>query len=181
MKAVLFYNDGFAQFEIALVLLNLPDLEWHHVALENRPYRSLEGQTFLVSHTLESIDPKSVDLFLIPGGDSLPLFEMAYLKTFIERCISSGGLVAGICGGSELLAGFGLLDGLRCTGGASGIRASDPLAKYYQHTKYEASPVVVDNCESGIMITAQGLAYEAFASKLVEVMNDRLAGTQADS
>ncbi len=173
MKAVLFYYDGFAEFEIALVLLNLGELEWHHAALENRPYSSLEGQTFLVNHTLEAIDPKSIDLLVIPGGDSLPLFEIDHLKTFIEDCISSGGAVAGICGGSELLAGFGLLDGLRCTGGARGITDEDPLAKYYKRTKYEDSPIVIDNYKSGIMITAQGHFYEAFASKLVEIMNER--------
>ncbi len=167
------HYDGFAEFEIALVLLNLGDLEWHHAANENRPYRSLEGQTFLVNHTLEAIDPKSIDLLVIPGGDSMPLFEVDHLKTFIEDCVSSGGVVAGICGGSELLAGFGLLDGLRCTGGATGITDEDPLAKYYKRTKYEATPIVIDDCKSGMMITAQGQSYEAFASKLVQVMKER--------
>jgi len=94
MKAALFYYDGFAQFEIALALLKLDALEWHHIALEKRPYKSLEGQTFLVQGTLEIIDPNTIDLMVIPGGDSLPLFHVEALKTFIEACLSSGGIVA---------------------------------------------------------------------------------------
>lgn len=173
MKAALFYYDGFAQFEIALALLKLDALEWHHIALEKRPYKSLEGQTFLVQGTLETINPNTIDLMVIPGGDSSPLFHVEALKTFIEACLSSGGIVAGICGGSELLAGFGLLDGLCCTGGATGISSDDPLAKYYAASKYEDQPILIDDYKAGIIITAQGQSYEAFANKLVEVINER--------
>jgi len=173
MKAALFYYDGFAEFEVSLALLSLLELKWSHFALENRPYKSLEGQTFLVSHTLEQLDPEDLDLILIPGGDSLPLFKADHLKSFIVKCLEKGGIVAGICGGSELLAGFGLLDGLHCTGGATGISKMDPISKYYERTQLEGNKVVTDRYASGLIITAQGQSYEIFADTLRKVIEMR--------
>lgn len=168
MNAALFYYDGFAQFEVSLMLLELRELNWRHVALENRPYKSLEGQTFLVNSDIESLNPSEIDLFVIPGGDSFPLFEASELKQLIEAILAHGGIVAGICGGAELLAGFGLLEGVRCTAGATGIASDDPLAKYFEKTQYEDSPVVIAPHSVGTVITAQGQSYESFAKCLVE-------------
>lgn len=173
MKAALFYYDDFAQFEVSLALLQLAEAQWHHIGLENRPYKSLEGQTFALTHTLNQTDPTQLDLLLIPGGDSRLLFDNLALRDFVVACLQSGGMVAGICGGAELLAGLGLLKGRRCTGGTSGIDGADPIFAYFKDTLLLSDHVVVESVAlvedfnaTGTLITAQGQAYAELAAKL---------------
>ncbi len=116
-KTAIFYYDNFAEFEIVLTLLLLhKNHEVVTTALEKRPYRSEELQLFCVDKTITELEPTEIDLLLIPGGNSSSMFENAELKAFIQNVADHGGKIAGICGGSELLAAHGLLDGLRCTG-----------------------------------------------------------------
>ncbi len=164
MKIVFFYYDGFAEFEIAQACLLLGELKPVFSALERRVYASEEGQRFIPSHLLSEIDPKSVDLFVIPGGDSSPLYENAEIKAFIQAVLAEGKKVAGICGGSELLAGLGLLKGKKCTGNTSGVKESDAVWKYYEGSLLSDEHVVVD----GTIITAQGQAFTEFAVALAD-------------
>jgi len=164
MKIVFFYYDGFAEFEIAQACLLLGDLKPEFAALERRVYASLEGQRLIPAYLLSEIDPKSVDLFVIPGGDSSPLYENGELKAFVQAVLAAGKKVAGICGGSELLAGLGLLKGRKCTGNTNGVRPSDPAWKYYEGSILSDDYVVVD----GTIITAQGQAFSEFAVALAD-------------
>ncbi len=166
MKAALFYYDGFAEFEVALSLFLLREVHWLHVGIENRTFKSLEGQTFCISHDLNHVEPSCLDLLLIPGGDSMPLFSNGPLKEFILNVLQHGGVIAGICGGAELLAGMGLLHGLQCTGGTSGVTVQDTVYPYYKDTFYMDKDVVVSPSGQGVIITAQGQAYAELAALL---------------
>jgi len=165
MKIVFFYYDGFAEFEIAQACLLLGDLKPLFAALERRVYASGEGQRFIPSHLLSEIDPETVDLFVIPGGESSPLYENAEIKAFIEGVLAAGKKVAGICGGSELLAALGFLKGKKCTGNTSGVGPTDAVWKYYEGSRLSDDHVVAD----GAIITAQGQAFTEFAVLLAEV------------
>lgn len=166
MKAALFYYDNFAEFEVALSLLLLKDANWVHIGLENRTYRSLEGQNFCISHDINQVDPSQLDLLLIPGGDSQSLFESIQLKEFILSVLNHGGLIAGICGGAELLAGLGLLNGLHCTGGTSGVSIQDIIYPFYRNAFLVDDYIVITSSGNGTIITAQGQAYAEFAAIL---------------
>lgn len=159
MKIALFYYDGFVQFEIALLCLLFKDQEIISIALENREYRSFEQQRFCVDKMLNDVDPGSIDLLVIPGGDSSPLHENSELNEFVLKIIDNKKKVSGICGGSELLAALGILKGLKCTGNSSGMKSSDSGYKYYTESILSDECVVVD----GNVITAQGQAYAEFA------------------
>jgi len=162
MKIALFYYDGFVEFEVALALFLLRDENIIHFALENRQYVSYEGQTMIAEYAIDEVSPLDIDLLIIPGGNSEPLFDNLELKDWIVKCVNSNGLIAGICGGAELLAGLGLLNGRRCTAGSSGIRLDDPIFKIFSECKISNAVVETD----GPFITSQGQAYAEFASKL---------------
>lgn len=167
-KLTIFYYDHFAEFETVMTLLLLKNsCEISTVALEKRPYQSEEMQWFCNEFTLQEVDPSTIDLLLIPGGDSRSLFENAKLKTFIEKVVESGGKVAGICGGSELMAALGLLDGRKCTGNTSGVFETDSAYPCYGKTLLvNDEHVVVD----GPYITGQGQAYAEFAVEVARQM-----------
>jgi transcriptional regulator GlxA family with amidase domain len=162
MNIAVFYYEGFVEFEIAPALFLLRDENIHYFALEKKQYLSYEGQTMVPQFSLNEIAPKDIDMLIIPGGDSRPLFGNSELKSWIEECANNKGMIAGICGGAELLAGLGLLDGLTCTAGTSGIKSEDPIFSYFSKCRISNSIVEID----GQYITSQGQGYAEFASKL---------------
>jgi putative intracellular protease/amidase len=112
------------------------------------------------------VDPQTIDLFVIPGGEPAPLVDNLELKNFVENLIAQGKKVAGICGGASLLAGLGILKGKRCTGMASGRNPGRPSYQYFSEANFLDEHVVVD----GNIITAQGQAYVEFAVELARQM-----------
>lgn len=167
MKIALFYYDEFAEFEIVLVALL-----FHHqheisaIALENREYKSEEGQRFCVDQVIRDVDVDSIDLLVIPGGDPARLAGNQELKGFIEKLVARNKKVAAICGGAETLAGMGLLKGKKCTGGTAGEKPGTDGYQYFANTLLSDKCVVVD----GHFITAQGRAYVEFALELARQM-----------
>jgi putative intracellular protease/amidase len=167
VKIALFYYDGFAEFEIALV-----GLVFHHehdiisVALENREYRSEECQRFCVDKAIKDVDIDSIDLLVIPGGEPDPLVNNLELKGFVENLVARNKKVAGICGGASLLAGLGVLKGRKCTGLTSGKEPDAPEYRHFSESIFLDDHVVVD----GNIITAQGQAYVEFAVELARQM-----------
>lgn len=167
MKTILFYYDDFSNFEVACSAF-----QFHEglvtAALEQRTYRSEENMLMVPHKTIAEIDPQEVDLVIIPGGNPTSLFEREDLKTFLSAIADRGGVIAGICGGTGLMAAFGFLDGKRCTGGGDGIRPDwewgYPLFSRSNIDNSEA--VVVD----GKMVTAKGQAFLELSLKLNEVL-----------
>jgi 4-methyl-5(b-hydroxyethyl)-thiazole monophosphate biosynthesis len=127
-----------------------------------------------VDQVIKDIDVDSVDLLIIPGGDPATLVDNLELKTFVESLLAKNKKVAGICGGTILLAGFGLLKGKKCTGFGSGRRPDLPEYQYFSESTFLDDHVVVDDN----IITAQGQAYVEFAFELVRQMG--LCGTEEE-
>ena len=166
MNIALFYYDDFAEFEVAQVGLAFCNENLFSVALENREYRSSEKQRFLVDQTIDEVDMDSLDLLVIPGGSPESLFENQVLKKFIQTLALKGKKIAGICGGTQLMAAYGLLMGKKCTGNTTGIFPSDKSYKYFSDAILSEEYVVVD----GNIITGQGQAFAEFAVELANQM-----------
>jgi putative intracellular protease/amidase len=167
VSIALFYYDGFSEFEIVLIGLFFKEHELITVALEDREYRSEECQRFVVDRVIKDVDVKTIDLFVIPGGEPAPLVDNLELKHFVESLVAQNKKVAGICGGASILPGLGVLKGKKCTGLASGEDPNIPSYQYYSETDFLEEHVVVD----GNIITAQGQAYVEFAIELARQMS----------
>lgn len=166
MKIAVFYYDGFGEFEVVLTCQLFRKHDLIFIALENREYRGEEQQRFCVDQVIKNVDVDLIDLLVIPGGDPTPLIENQELKNFIEKLVYRNKKIGGICGGSELLAAFGILKGKKCTGDASGVNPDSSFYKYYSESLLSEEHVIVD----GNIITAQGQAYAEFAVELARQM-----------
>ena len=162
MKIAVFYYDGFVEFEIVLACLILKDHEIIFTGLEDKIYISEEKQKYHIDLKLEDIDLSSLDGLIIPGGDPSPLFDNTILKYTLIKLSDAKKKIAGICGGSVLLAKMGILDGKICTGNTNGIREGNEDFKYFSKAELVDKYVVVD----GNIITAQGQAFIEFCSEL---------------
>jgi len=169
MKVALLYYDEFSEFEVVLIGLIFRQHNFITIALEDREYRSEEGQRFLVDQVIQDVDPNEIDLLVIPGGDPELLVNNFELKIFVESLVAKNMKVAGICGGACVLAGYGILNGKRCTGLGSGRNPNIPEYQYFSDTVFLDDHVVVD----GNIITAQGQAYVEFAFELARQMELR--------
>ncbi|MCF7930404.1 MAG: DJ-1/PfpI family protein [Acholeplasmataceae bacterium] len=161
-KIVVFYYEGFAEFEISLALLYLSTNEMISVAMEKKEYKSLSGQRFVVDHLIDEINPMDVKLLIIPGGDPKPYLGNQKLYEFIQKASSAGAVIAGICGGVDILVSLGFLEGKSCTGNADDPSNPQSLKDQYARTNYLEDGVVVDRN----FITAKGEAFIEFASIL---------------
>lgn len=166
MKICVFYYDGFCEFEVVFAFAQFRN----HVvtaALEDRVYVSEEKQKYLPDTTLQQLNPDDIDLFIIPGGNPEPLYEKTELKEFIMKLNEQNKFIAGICGGAELMAYYGLLDNKQANGDSSGFKVNENNKYIYEKINIIDQDVVRDgNC-----ITSIGQAYVEFSIELAKLMN----------
>lgn len=166
MNVCVYYYDGFCEFEVVIAAHRFRK-NINAVALENRVYVSVEGQKYLPDKTIKELNPQDIDLFIIPGGNPEPLYENAELREFIYKLNAENKLIAGICGGAELMAYYGLLDNKEANGDSQGFRVNESNRHVYDKIRIINKDVVRDgNC-----ITAIGQAYVEFAVELGKAMN----------
>ncbi len=167
-NVVVFYYDRFAEFEIALALLYFNNHTLQAAGLENREYSSMEGQRFLTDVSLSQLNPDTIDLFLIPGGNPVPLLANKELTQFISRLDQKKAIIAGICGGADILVSLGLLRGKKCTGNALDPDNPESLKASYENTVFIDQLVVRD----GNFITAQSEGYTELAEVLASALKE---------
>jgi len=166
MNVCVFYYDGFCEFEVVLAVNKFRENNIFLAALENRVYISEEKQKFLPDKTIRELNPDDIDLFIIPGGDSTILYEKAELREFISKLNEKNKFIAGICGGAELMAYYGVLDNKRANGDGEGFRVDESNKQVYEKVIIVNEDVVIDgNC-----ITSIGQAFIEFAIELGKVM-----------
>lgn len=161
MKICVYYYDGFVEFEIVHVCCALGKF-LTAVAVENKIYTSIERQKFLPDITLSELNPDDVDIFVIPGGNPAQEYENTALQEFLFRLNEKGKIIAGICGGAEIMAFFGLLDGKRATGDTAGF----VVTPQNKHIFEKINVVNLDVVRDGNLITAMGQAYCEFAVEI---------------
>lgn len=167
-KAVhLFLIPGFADWEPSHAIAELRrhgGFDVESVALDREPVISMGGLRVLPSRTVAEVDPDSVAVFILPGGDRWedgpPASELAELLRRLDAC---GVPIAAICAATTAIARLGLVRGRRHTSnGLDYLRAQVP--GYSEQLKYIDSPVVRDRG----LITASGLADVEFAGALFD-------------
>lgn len=166
MNVCCLYYDEFCEFEVVLAMNQFRGNN-AAVALEDRVYLSEEGQRFLPDRMIQDVNPDEIDLLIIPGGDPSHLYDNVLLREFITALHVKNKLIAGICGGVELMAKFGVLDHKKCTGDGQGIMLNDNNREIFKHATIVDEDVVRD----GNSITSKGQAFVEFAIELGRVMN----------
>lgn len=159
MKTYVFLYDGFADFEIAPLLLFLREkTEVITFSFEKGVQRSEEQLKVVIDQSVSEVDPEDVDLIIIPGGDPEPHKERTDFHTLLKKVHERGKIVAAICGGPGFLAHAGLLKGLRIAHGYS----PEDAVRVFEGSEITDEDVIVE----GNIITARG---QAFAEFVVEV------------
>lgn len=167
MNICILYYDGFAEFEVVLTSLLFMKKNVITTGLENRIYESEEKQRFLPHKTIGELNTDDIDLFIIPGGDPQYLYDNKVLKNFLRELNSKNKYIAGICGGTELLASAGLLENKKCTGDSSGLREDASYIHLFDKAIIVNEDIVVD----GNIITSVGQAFIEFAFELGQILN----------
>lgn len=167
MNICIFYYDGFCEFEVVFVAGEFSSQNVITAALEDKVYISEEKQKFVPDKLIEELNPDDIDLFVIPGGNPAYLYENPILKKFIEDMNINEKVIAGICGGTELMAAYGILNNKKCTGDSDGLKPDADYIELFKQSIILKEDVVVD----GNIVTSTGQAFIEFAFNLGEIMN----------
>jgi len=159
--------DGFADWEPAFALAELRrsgGLEVVTVGFGRAPIRSMGGLQILPDRVLAEVDPTTVRLFLLPGGD---LWEGAYpraeLETLLHDLRRRRVPIAAICGGTLALARAGLLDDRPHTSNELAY-LQGVMPEYAGASRYVDALAVRDDG----LITASGVGATEFAREIFE-------------
>jgi len=172
MKICILYYDGFCEFEVVVCAGQFRDY-LETISLINKPYISEEKQKYLPDTTISEINAEDVDLLIVPGGNPGYLFDNLELKEFMTKLNNNNKYIAAICGGSSLLAKYGILDNKRCTGNSEGIFSDAEYFDLFKDSIIVNEDVVVDNN----IITATGQSFIELAATLRTIMKIHPAET----
>ncbi|MCE1169097.1 MAG: DJ-1/PfpI family protein [Sphingobacteriia bacterium] len=103
MNVGFLYFDKFANHEIIM-------------AINKGVYTSTENQKIVVEYGLNEIDPKTIDVLVIPGGFTEEIIKNETLISYIVELDKLQKTIAAICGGTFILASSGILKNKECTG-----------------------------------------------------------------
>jgi len=158
--------DGFADWEPAYALAEVRrsgGIPVATVGFTDAPVRSMGGLPVMPDLALAGVNPGSVRLLLLPGGD---LWEGTYPRTALETLIRDLHArripIAAICGATLALARAGLLNGRSHTSNEPAHLQQAPV--YVGTTRYVDALAVRDR---GV-ITASGLGPIEFAREIFE-------------
>lgn len=163
MKTYVFLYDGFADFEIAPLLLFLREkTEVITFSFEKGLQRSEEQLKVVVDKSLDEINPSDIDLLIIPGGNPEPYSDRTDFHNLLKKVNERGKLIAAICGGPGFLAHAELLHGLKI---AHGYSPEDAI-RVFEGSEITDEDVVVE----GNIITARGQAFAEFAVEVYRAL-----------
>jgi putative intracellular protease/amidase len=159
--------DGFADWEPAFALAELRrsgGLEVVTVGFSRTPIRSMGGLQVVPDRVLAGLDPATVRLFLLPGGD---LWEGTYprseLETLLHDLRKKRIPIAAICGATLALARAGLLDNRSHTSNELAY-LQRMVPEYSGASRYVDALAVRDEG----LITASGVGATEFAREIFE-------------
>ena len=116
MKTVVLLYETCCIYEIVITnyFLQCTGHEIVFATLDGRPVTAQEQFSLNATCALKEIDPKEVELLLIPGGDIASIAnEEVY--SFIRAVADNKRLIAGICNGVDELDKAGILKGIEST------------------------------------------------------------------
>ena len=160
-----FVFDGFADWEAAYAIAELgrtrkaPVVTVSHTG---EPVVSMGGLSVLPDADLADVDPESVRILILPGGDqweSEPLDEA--LVGLLTKLTAARTPIAAICGATTAVARAGLLRGRKHT--SNGL---DYLKRHVPDYAAEADYMDTLAVRDRGLITASGLGALEFASEI---------------
>ena len=82
----------------------------------DQTYSEKRGHNFVLTATLEEIDPKNYDGLVIPGGRAPEYIRLnEKVLSVVRHCAENNKPSASICHGQQVLAAAGVLQGKSCT------------------------------------------------------------------
>ncbi|MDO3412447.1 DJ-1/PfpI family protein [Saccharibacillus sp. CPCC 101409] len=158
MKTHILIYEGFAHFEVMLasyLMKTAGDIVT--VGVEGTPVASYEGFQLIPHLKLGEIDPREIDVFLVPGGDAAELEGCGKLHELLAELDRRKKIVGGICSGTLQLAKAGILKNRKYT------TTLDTAA----HAEFEPQHYIDRNTVTdGNVITAKAAGYVDFALEL---------------
>lgn len=164
--SVVFYlHPGLADWEASFVLPEVTRAEYpvQTVAESKDPVVTMGGLSILPDETLDRLRLESLDLLLLPGGESWNLSGNHHeiLELAVEH-YRGGGLLAAICGATYGLARRGLLDELPHTSNSPEL-LSQFAPSYQGRAHYQNQRAV----RSDRLITAAGTGALEFGAEVL--------------
>ena len=112
---VLLFNTS-CIYEIVILnyFLNFTGKEVVFASIDGNTKTSMEGYSVNTSCALHDVDPKDVELMVVPGGNIAEI-DKPEVWEFLTRVQRQDGLIAGICAGVDVLDHAGILEGIEST------------------------------------------------------------------
>ncbi len=160
----LFVFNGYADWEAALTVATLnkfSDFMIRTFSIDGKTIHSMGDIAIEPDHSMQEVDPRIVDLLILPGGELWENGGNAEIAPLVAEFIRLGKTVAAICGATVLLANEGHLDHIPHT--SNGLEYLKDLAPgYHGDVFFENLPCVTGNN----VITANGAAFIEFMAAI---------------
>ncbi len=116
MKTVVLLYETCCIYEIVITnyFLQCTGHEIVFATLDGNAVTAQEKFSLNATCALNEIDPKEVELLLIPGGE-ISSIDNEEVYSYIRAVVDNKGLVAGICNGVDVLDNAGVLEGIEST------------------------------------------------------------------
>lgn len=167
MKVFMLLYDDFSDFEITQLLLLLREHPLTTVGFKKEFVKSIGQLKVIADISIEELNIKDVDLFIIPGGEPKNFInDKAYSKKIkilnkkLQQIIENKKIIAAICGGPTFLANAGILNGINCT-----ASIADDEKLYYENTNFKDTDIEINSN----IITAKGQAFTEFAVAVAQI------------
>ena len=135
MSAAVLLYDGCTITEVAEIATRLAnwDVTVHFVAPSVEELRDQSGLRMLPDHAIGEVDPASLTVVLVPGGNPDSVRDDPAVSAWLRKADEAGVLVAAICAGVTLVASAGLVAGRRITHNVRSPWAPPELADTVAH------------------------------------------------
>ena len=163
-KIFVFIFDGFSDWEIAYLTPEInksEKFELIYFSTEANSISSMGGLQITPDTTLGEITLDSIDLLILPGGNTWEKGENREIEKLTRGVFDSGKTIAAICAATTHLGQLGILNDLKHT--SNDLNYLKEIApKYLGEANYENTLAVTDKN----VITANGIAPIEFAKEI---------------
>lgn len=168
-KCYLFVFNGYADWEPALAIATLnkySDFSIHSFSPAGLPVRSMGGIKVQPEASLADVDPKTVDLLILPGGEVWGEGGNEEIAPLVRELARRKKNIAAICDATLFLARHGYLDRTwHTSNGPQYLPGKVPAYKGKHY--FENLPCVVDEN----IITANGAGMIEFTVEILRQQN----------
>ena len=129
MKDIFLVHNKSCFYEIVILnyFLMVTGKEMQFVSPDGKEITATEGYRIVPEEQLEHVDPKDVELLVIPGGDIEKIDTLEVWK-YLKSVHDLGGRIAAICAGVDVVEHAGLLEGIESTlSGEKDVVTSDRI------------------------------------------------------